>query len=189
MWLLRGVVRISLDHKQLVNCEGTAAISFERIRTRNGVRSPSRCDRFQPRTARHLLMNELELTKQLAATQSSLNIVWTLVTGYLVMFMQAGFALVETGLTRAKNVAHTMAMNFLVYAIAVVAFWSMGFALQMGGVGPLGTFGNDPTLGHELVIQIGGKEFGLFGLKGFFLTPDVMTSGVAALFLFQVVFM
>src|SRR5207245_10199498 len=43
------------------------------------------------------------------------NFVWTLVTGFLVMFMQAGFALVETGLARAKNSNHTMMMNFMVY--------------------------------------------------------------------------
>ena len=59
--------------------------------------------------------NLAELSKNLAETrgmvlsgQTALNIVWTLITGFLVMFMQAGFALVETGLTRAKNVAHTM---------------------------------------------------------------------------------
>ena len=77
-----------------------------------------------------------ELTKQLAdvqaqvqSGQTALNITWTLITGFLVMFMQAGFALVETGLTRAKNVAHTMGMNFLVYAIGILGFWALGFGL------------------------------------------------------------
>jgi Amt family ammonium transporter len=134
-------------------------------------------------------MNETELAKQLGDTQTALNLVWTLVTGFLVMFMQAGFALVETGLTRAKNVAHTMAMNFLVYAIGVVGFWAIGFALQMGGVGAMASFGGDPTLGHEVTIHLGGKDFGVFGLKGFFLSPDMLTPGVAAMFLFQAVFM
>src|SRR5213082_2161118 len=104
-----------------------------------------------------------DLTKQVADLKSgatdlttALNIVWTLITGFLVMFMQAGFALVETGLTRAKNVAHTMGMNFLVYAIGILGFWAFGFALQMGGVGAMSTFGNDPTLSSEMVIQIGG---------------------------------
>jgi Amt family ammonium transporter len=134
-------------------------------------------------------MNDVDLAKQLGDLQTALNIVWTLITGFLVMFMQAGFALVETGLTRAKNVAHTMAMNFLVYGIGIIGFWAIGFAFQMGGVGPLATFGNDPTLGSEAIIQVAGKDFGLFGLKGFFLTPSVMSPGVAALFLFQLVFM
>ncbi len=121
--------------------------------------------------------------------QTALNIVWTLVTGFLVMFMQAGFALVETGLTRAKNVAHTMGMNFLVYAIGIIGFWALGFGLQMGGVGALSTFGNDATLSSEMVIHIAGREFGLFGMRGFFLSPAVYTAPVAALFLFQMVFM
>ncbi|HEV3191929.1 MAG TPA: hypothetical protein VGY54_15565, partial [Polyangiaceae bacterium] len=82
-------------------------------------------------------MNESDIVSQISSTRVALNIVWTLMTGFLVMFMQAGFALVETGLTRAKNVAHTMAMNFLVYSIGIVGFWAIGFALQMGGVGPL----------------------------------------------------
>ena len=41
----------------------------------------------------------------------SINMVWTLITGFLVMFMQAGFAMVEDGLCRAKNAGHTFAMN------------------------------------------------------------------------------
>jgi len=44
----------------------------------------------------------------------AINFMWTLITGFLVMFMQAGFALVETGLCRAKNAGHTMAMNFMI---------------------------------------------------------------------------
>jgi ammonium transporter, Amt family len=136
------------------------------------------------------LARELADTKQLViAGQTALNIVWTLVTGFLVMFMQAGFALVETGLTRAKNVAHTMGMNFLVYSIGVLGFWVMGFALQMGGVGALSTFGNDATLSREFVVNIGGHDFGLFGMHGFLLSPAVYTAPVAALFLFQMVFM
>jgi Amt family ammonium transporter len=137
-----------------------------------------------------------ELTKQVADARTlaldahtALNIVWTLVCGFLVMFMQAGFALVETGLTRAKNVAHTMGMNFLVYSIGILGYWAIGFGLQMGGIGALGTFGNDATLASELTVRIAGKEFGLFGMQGFFLTPAVYTSPIAALFLFQMVFM
>jgi Amt family ammonium transporter len=140
--------------------------------------------------------NVADLAKGLAETrelvlsgQTALNLVWTLLTGFLVMFMQAGFALVETGLTRAKNVAHTMGMNFLVYSIGILGFWAIGFALQMGGVGALPTFGNDSTLSSELVIHLGGKAFGLFGMRGFFLSPAVYTAPVAALFLFQMVFM
>src|SRR5215217_1658857 len=102
-----------------------------------------------------------EVAKQSAATAQGLgqltisaNLVWTLICGFMVMFMQAGFAMLETGLTRSKNVAHTMAINFLVYSIGVVGFWAIGFGLQMGGVGALATFGNDATLSRELVVHI-----------------------------------
>jgi Amt family ammonium transporter len=105
------------------------------------------------------------------------------------MFMQAGFALVETGLTRSKNVAHTMAMNFLVYAIGILGFWTLGFGLQMGGMGPMATFGGDASLSHEFVISVGGKEWGLFGTTGFFLPVATYTPAIATMFLFQMVFM
>jgi ammonium transporter, Amt family len=130
-----------------------------------------------------------DLAKTIADTQTALNIVWTMVAGFLVMFMQAGFALVETGLTRAKNVAHTMGMNFLVYAIGIIGFYFVGFGLQMGGVGALATFGGDPALSSEFVVNILGKPFGLFGTTGFMLPLAKYSSAVAAMFLFQMVFM
>jgi len=46
--------------------------------------------------------------------------------------MQAGFAIVETGLCRAKNANHTMMMNFMVLCVGMLAYWLIGFAIQMG---------------------------------------------------------
>ncbi len=123
------------------------------------------------------------------ANTVAINFVWTLVAGFLVMFMQAGFALVETGFTRAKNAAHTMTMNFMVYGIAMLAYWAVGFALQAGGVGPLATLGGYDQLSHEVAVTIGGKSWGLFGGTGFFLTGVAYTAPVFAYFLFQMVFM
>src|SRR6058998_2430637 len=105
-----------------------------------------------------------------AANTVAINFVWTLVAGFLVMFMQAGFAMVETGFTRPKNAAHTITMNFMVYGIAMLAYWAVGFALQAGGVGALGTLGGYDKLAHEVSLTIGGKQWGLFGGTGFFLT-------------------
>jgi len=130
-----------------------------------------------------------DLAKSVSDTTTGLNVTWTLVAAFLVMFMQAGFALVETGLTRAKNVAHTMGMNFFVYAIGILGFWAVGFALQMGGVGALGTLGGDATLSSEFTVHLFGTDFGLFGMKGFFLGGATFTAPVAAMFLFQMVFM
>src|SRR5207249_7565675 len=103
--------------------------------------------------------------------------------------MQAGFALVETGFTRAKNVAHTMMMNFMVYAIGMTGYWIMGFALQMGGLGPISTMGGTGVLDGEFTLSLLGKDFGLFGTKGFFLAGSTYDVAVFALFLFQMVFM
>src|SRR5881409_3893292 len=86
------------------------------------------------------------------ANTVAINFVWTLVAGFLVMFMQAGFAMVETGFTRAKNAAHTMSMNFMVYPIGMLGYWICGFALQMGGVGAVATLGGTAPLSHEFVV-------------------------------------
>jgi Amt family ammonium transporter len=58
--------------------------------------------------------------------------VWTLVTGFLVMFMQAGFMMVEVGLCRAKNSAHTAGMNLMIYPLGCLGFWIYGFAIGWG---------------------------------------------------------
>jgi Amt family ammonium transporter len=115
--------------------------------------------------------------------------VWTLVCGFLVMFMQAGFALAETGFTRAKNAGHTMAMNMMVYAIGMLGYWICGFALQMGGVGGVATLGGATGLDGEFVVKLFGKEFGLFGTKGFFLSGVTYDAVIFSIFLFQMVFM
>ena len=130
-----------------------------------------------------------EVADSLGKTRVSLNFVWMLLGGFLVMFMQAGFALVETGLTRAKNVAHTMAMNLFVYAIGILCFWAVGFGLQMGGVGGLGTLGGNAGLDHELTLHLFGKGFGLVGGTGFFLIGRSYDVAIFATFLFQMVFM
>ena len=61
--------------------------------------------------------------------------IWVLLAGFLVMFMQAGFAMVETGLVRSRNVSHTTAMNLMMYSIAVLGFYLCGFAIMFGGSG------------------------------------------------------
>lgn len=131
----------------------------------------------------------LEIADAVGHNKIASNIMWTLITGFLVMFMQAGFAMVETGFTRAKNVAHTMGMNFLVYSLGVVGFYICGFALMFGGVGAIAALGGTPGLTNEFSISLFGKNFGLFGTNGFFLGNSVYDVGVFTLFLFQMVFM
>ncbi|HEY3059995.1 MAG TPA: ammonium transporter [Chloroflexota bacterium] len=119
------------------------------------------------------------------------NFTWTLVAGFLVMFMQAGFALVETGFCRAKNAAHTMTMNFMVYVLGLTGYFICGFAFQEGGIGLIGVpnLGGLAILNHELSIPLGGVDWGIIGWKGFFLSDGTYDVGVAVMFLFQMVFM
>lgn len=119
----------------------------------------------------------------------SINFMWTLITGFLVMFMQAGFALVETGLTRAKNASHTIAMNLMIYPMGMLGFYLCGFAFMFGGLGPISTMGGYAGLNNELTVTLFGKPFGLIGLKGFLLQGAGYDTAAFALFLFQMVFM
>jgi Amt family ammonium transporter len=119
----------------------------------------------------------------------AINFVWTLLAGFLVMFMQAGFAMVETGFCRAKNAAHTMCMNFMIYPIGMFGYWLCGYALQMGGVGAVGALGGTAPLNSEFTFSLAGHTFGLFGMNGFMLSGNTYDVGVFALFLFQMVFM
>ena len=127
----------------------------------------------------------------------SINFVWTLIAGFLVMFMQAGFALVETGLIRAKNAGHTFTMNFLVYGLGMFGFFVTGFALMCGGLngtaigGPV-SLGGTPTLNHMFTMGAainGDHGWGLFGTTGFMLTGAGYDSAAIVLFLFMMVFM
>jgi Amt family ammonium transporter len=130
-----------------------------------------------------------EVMETVGHNKISINIVWTLIAGFLVMFMQTGFAMVETGFTRAKNAAHTFSMNYMVYPIGMFGYWVCGFAMQMGGVGALAALGGTAPLNSEFSINLFGHAFGLMGTKGFFMGGDVYDVGVYTLFLFQMCFM
>src|SRR5215210_716739 len=146
------------------------------------------------------------MAEQLQMLTTAANILWLLLAGFLVFFMQAGFALVETGFTRAKNVSHTMLMNMMVFCIGAVGYWICGFAFQFGAVnhaypevttagavaGPwafspltLGSWGDSLSSGIRL-----GDQFGILGTSGFFLQGiGLGAAGIFAFFLFQMVFM
>jgi Amt family ammonium transporter len=110
----------------------------------------------------------LESNKNLIdLVQSNADYVWTLVAAALVFFMQAGFAMVETGFTRAKNAVNIMMKNLMDFSIGSLAFWAIGFALMFGA-----------------------SSTGWFGTSGFFLS-DFKAGGdpwVLAFWMFQVVF-
>lgn len=130
-----------------------------------------------------------EVAAEVGHTKVAVNFVWALVAAFLVMFMQAGFALCETGFTRAKNASHTMAMNLMCYGLGVLGFWVCGYGLMMGGVGNVAAFGGTAPLNSEFSVTFAGHTLGLLGTKGFFLGGDTYDVGAFALFIFGMVFM
>src|SRR6185503_21262756 len=147
------------------------------------------------------------MENQVQLLTTATNILWVFLAGFLVFFMQAGFALVETGFTRYKNVAHTMLMNMMVFCIGAIGYWICGFAFQFGAVNysypetaisatqasptwafspiTLGSWGDSLTTGLRI-----GEQWGILGLSGFFLQGiSLGAAGIFAFFLFQMVFM
>ena len=68
---------------------------------------------------------------QLLGTQ--VNLLWVVLGAAMVVFMQAGFALVETGFTRAKHAAHVVSTNFAIFGLGFIGFFVIGFPLALGG--------------------------------------------------------
>ena len=130
-----------------------------------------------------------DVGNQVGQNKIAINFVWTLITGFLVMFMQAGFAMVESGLCRVKNANHTYMMNFTVYACGLFAYWLIGFAIQMGGAAGNGNLGGLQSLNGEHTMSLFGKTWGLFGTQGLFLSGHTYDVGVMVIFLFEMVFM
>ncbi len=121
--------------------------------------------------------------------EQSLNLAWVLVAAFLVMFMQAGFAMVETGFTRARNAANTMAMNLIIYPVGALGFWLVGYGLMLGGVREWPSLGSAVAGAHEVAITLAGRSFGLFATAKFALVTAANDPVNLAMFLFATVFM
>lgn len=123
----------------------------------------------------------------------SLNLLWVVIGAVLVIFMQAGFALVETGFCRAKHAAHVMSTNFAVFGLGFVAFFLVGYSFMFGGFAYPGYFGLDKPVGDALI----GSGHWVFLWKGGWALTDLGGLGtkaalgapVAAFFLYMVAFM
>jgi Amt family ammonium transporter len=151
------------------------------------VKNKKAFDEFQAQAAREPLA--LKLADGVGHDRIGSNFSWTLLTGYLVLFMQAGFALLTCGLVRKKNAAHLMMLNFAAYVFAFLAYYAIGYAFQFGAVAvnaaPV-NIGGAQTLNHFL---IGSGQWGFLGGKGFFLTGPAYDTSSNCLTLFEVVFM
>src|SRR5437016_8725575 len=104
------------------------------------------------------------------------NTVWVVVAAILVMFMQAGFAFLEAGLTRMKNAAHIAGKNVLIFGVCSLVYWAVGFGLAFGqGNRIIGTQGFFPSV--DALLSVGKAPYAFFtGIPG------------AAGYLFEVVF-
>jgi len=115
-------------------------------------------------------------------TKVVLDTLWVLITAFLVFFMNAGFALLETGLCQAKNAVNILAKNFIVFAVSSIAFWVIGFGLMFGdGTGFLGLGGWFLT-GADNSPATGNSYSGVFSALSWTGVP------LAAKFFFQLVF-
>src|SRR5256884_6341939 len=104
------------------------------------------------------------------------NTVWVVVAAVLVMFMQAGFAFLEAGLTRMKNAAHIAGKNVLIFGVCSLVYWAVGFAIAFGdGNAIIGTHGFFPSV--DAMLAVGKAPYSFF-----------TTIPGAAGYLFEVVF-
>ncbi|MEQ1786505.1 MAG: ammonium transporter [Acidimicrobiales bacterium] len=119
------------------------------------------------------------------------NLLWLILGAVLVIFMQAGFALVETGFCRAKHAAHVVSTNFAIFGLGFVAFFLVGYAFMFGGfsyVLPGYDFGYTAPIG-ESFIKAGDWVFlwkGGFALDGW---QAAGGAGVLGYFIYMVAFM
>ena len=144
-------------------------------------------DEYQKQAAKEPLA--VKLADAVGHNHIATNFNWTLVTGYLVLFMQAGFALLTCGLVRKKNAAHLMMLNFAAYVFAFLAYYVCGYAFQYGAVAVNAAptnLGGTPTLNNFL---FGHGLWGFLGGNGFFLSGPAYDVGSNCLTLFEVVFM
>src|SRR5207247_8178458 len=121
------------------------------------------------------------------------NLLWVVIGAVLVIFMQAGFAMVETGFCRAKSAAHVVSTNFMIFGLGMVGFFLVGYAFMFGGYSFPGLFGLDKPVGDALI----GSGHWVFLWKGGFALTDLGGIGqnaalgapTAAFFLYMYAFM
>ena len=111
-----------------------------------------------------------------AALRADTDMVWLIAAGSLVFFMQAGFALLESGVSRSKNAVNVIMKNYFDMCFGAVAFWCVGYGLMFGS-NPSGWFGTDRFGLH----QVGEAEYGmLFFQMMFAATAATIVSGALA---------
>jgi Amt family ammonium transporter len=126
--------------------------------------------------------------KGIGDVAAGLNLLWVVIGAVLVIFMQAGFALVETGFCRAKHAAHVVSTNFAVFGLGLVGYFIVGYAIMFSNFSYPGYFGLDKGLSADRLIGFGDWTF-LWGRSGFGLSGAAYSAATAAFFLYMVAFM
>ena len=128
-----------------------------------------------------------EAAPAIPITGQQVNLLWVVIGAVLVVFMQAGFALVETGFCRAKHAAHVMSTNFAIFGLGFIGFFFVGFGFAFGGFS-LPAIGMDAPVGDAF---IGSGDWVFLWKGGFALTDLSGPAGAAALgfFFYMVAFM
>ena len=130
---------------------------------------------------------------QVAATEDDpvvilgqqISLMWIVIGAALVIFMQAGFALVETGFCRAKHAVHVVSTNFAVFGLGFIGFFFVGFAFAFGGFS-YSAFGMTAPVGKAL---IGSGDWIFLWQGGWALSGSAITPAVLGFFLYMVAFM
>jgi ammonium transporter, Amt family len=111
----------------------------------------------------------------LESVQGALNSTWVLASAILIIFMNAGFAMLEGGFCRRKNVVNVLSKNLIVFALSMMAFWSVGFAVMFSGV-------DSPFAGNDGFF-LSSTNPAVYGLE-----PYPKGLPIAVFFLFQAAF-
>ena len=118
----------------------------------------------------------------------NLNLLWVIIGAVLVIFMQAGFALVETGFCRAKHAAHVVSTNFAIFGLGFIGFFLVGFPFAFSAWDVSGYFGGD--IGAAVGSPLIGSGNWIFLFKGgWAMSGGGIDAGVLALFLYMAAFM
>ena len=113
------------------------------------------------------------------------NLLWVVIGAILVIFMQAGFALVETGFCRGKHAAHVVSTNFAIFGLGFIGFFVIGFPLAFGGFST-SLIGLDAPVGEPL---LGSGNWVFLFQGGWALSTGTITPALLGLFLYMVAFM
>lgn len=96
------------------------------------------------------------LTQSLANTQAALDNIWVLLTGFLVFFMQAGFAMLEAGLVRKTSAVNALVENLVDAGVTAIAFWAVGFGIAFGTSSVGGIVGTSNFFLRDAMTSING---------------------------------